>query len=97
MKRILSILLLTAVLLSAFSIPVFATGDDNATGGDGNTHDAAKGYAFYNSYQYLWKVTLFVGKSDQASKQDSLTQDFHRIGTVIMKPSPAYSNFGLTL
>ena len=87
MKRILSILLLTAVLLSAFSIPVCATGDDNATGGDGNVNDAAKGYAFYNSYQYLWKVTLFVGKSDQASKQGNLTQDFHRIGTVIMKKS----------
>ena len=41
MKRILSILLLTAVLLSAFSIPVCATGDDNATGGDGNVNDAA--------------------------------------------------------
>ena len=98
MKRILSILLLTAVLLSAFSIPVFATGDDNATGGDGNTHDAAKGYAFYNSYQYLWKVTLFVGKSDQASKQGSLTQDFHRIGTVIMKKTgwtvPSSAKFG---
>ena len=99
MKRTISILLLIATLLSAFSITAFADeGDDNATGGDGNTHDAAKGYAWYNSYQYLWKVTVFVGKSDQASKQDNLTEDFYRIGTVIMKKTgwsvPSGTKFG---
>lgn len=96
MKRTIAILLLIATLLSAFSITAFA--DDNATGGDGDTHDAAKGYAWYNSYQYLWKVTVFVGKSDQASKQDSLTEDFYRIGTVIMKKTgwsvPSGTKFG---
>ena len=88
MKRIISILLLMAILLSAFSIPAFADGeddDDNAQSGSGTTHDASKGYGWYNGYQYLWKVTLFVGKSDQASKQDNLVEDFHRIGTVVMK------------
>lgn len=88
MKRIISILLLMAILLSAFSIPAFAEGeddDDNAQSGSGTTHDASKGYGWYNGYQYLWKVTLFVGKSDQASKQDNLKEDFHRIGTVVMK------------
>ena len=77
-----------AILLSAFSIPAFADGeddDDNAQSGSGNTHQAGKGYGWYNGYQYLWKVTLFVGKSDQASKQDNLKEDFHRIGTVVMK------------
>lgn len=96
MKRIISILLLIATLLSAFSITAFA--DDNATGGDGETQDAWDGYAWYNEYQYLWKVTVFVGKSDQASKQDSLTEDFHRIGTVIMKKTgwtvPSSAKFG---
>ena len=88
MKRIISIFLLMAILLSAFSIPAFADGeddDDNAQSGSGTTHDASKGYGWYNGYQYLWKVTLFVGKSDQASKQDNLKEDFHRIGTVVMK------------
>ena len=75
-----------ATLLSAFSITAFA-GDDNATGGDGNTHPAAEGYGWYNSYQYLYKVTLFVGKKDTANKQSSLTNDFYRIGTVIVKKS----------
>ena len=96
MKRTISILLLIVSLLSAFSITAFA--DDNATGGDGDTKDAVDGYAWYNSYQYLWKVTVFVGKSDQASKQDNLTEDFYRIGTVIMKKTgwsvPAGTKFG---
>ena len=72
------------MLLSAFSIPVFA-GDDNATGGDGSTHPAAEGFGWYNSYQYLYKVTLFVGKRDTVTKQSSLTNDFYRVGTVIVK------------
>ena len=83
MKRILSIILLMATLLSAFSITAFA--DDNAQSGSGDMHGAASGYAWYNTYQYLWKVTLFVGKSDQASKSSDLQNDFHRIGTVVMK------------
>lgn len=72
-----------ATLLSAFSITALA--DDNATGGDGTTHDASDGYGWYNTNEFLWKVTLFVGKSDQVTKQSSLTNDFYRIGTVIMK------------
>lgn len=72
-----------ATLLSAFSITAFA--DDNAQSGSGDTQGAASGYAWYNTYQYLWKVTLFVGKSDQASKSSNLQNDFHRLGTIIMK------------
>ena len=100
MKRILVILLLAVVLLSAFFIPVLAanTGDDNATSGDGNTNDAAKGYAWYSSRQYLWKVTLYVGKRDYLTTQYNLTSAFHRIGTVVMKKNdwtvPAGTKFG---
>lgn len=83
MKRISALLMLTVLMLSAFSFSVYA--DDNATGGDGNTSWAASGYAWYNPYQYLYKVTIFVGKSDTATKQSSLTGSFYRIGTVIMK------------
>ena len=84
MKRITVIILLAVMLLSAFSIPAFA-GDDNATGGDGSTHPAAEGFGWYNSYQYLYKVTLLVGKRDTVSKQSSLANDFYRVGTVIVK------------
>ena len=100
MKRILVILLLAVVLLSAFFIPVLAanTGDDNATSGDGSTNNAAKGYAWYSSRQYLWKVTLYVGKMDYLTTQYNLTSAFHRIGTVVMKKNdwtvPAGTKFG---
>ena len=87
MKRILAFLMLTAMLLSAFSVCAFADGDDNATGGDGENHSAAEGYGWYSSYQYLYKVTIFVGKKDTVTKQSSLTNDFYRIGTVIMRKS----------
>ena len=83
MKRILTIILLMATLLSAFSIAAFA--DDKAQSGSGDTEGAASGYAWYNTRQFLWKVTLFVGKTDQASKSSSLTDDFHRIGTIVLK------------
>ncbi len=83
MKRILCFILLTATLLSAFCMTAFA--DDNAQSGTGDTHGPASGYAWYNGYQYLWKVTLYVGKSDQATKQSNLLADFYKIGTVIMK------------
>lgn len=96
MKRILCIILLIATLLSAFSITVLA--DDNAQSGTGDTHGAATGSAWYNTYQYLWKVTLFVGKSDQASKSSNLQEDFYRIGTVVMKKTgwevPSSVKFG---
>lgn len=61
LKRILSILLLMATLLSAFSITAFA--DDNATGGDGTTHGASDGYGWYNTNEFMWKVTLPVEES----------------------------------
>ena len=83
MKRIVSIILLTATLLSAFSVVAFA--DDNAQSGSGSTQGAATGYAWYSTYQYLWKVTLFVGKTDGASKSSNLQNDFHRLGTVVIK------------
>ena len=96
MKKILSIILLIVTLLSVVSITVLA--DDNAQSGSGDTQGMETGYAWYNTYQFLWKVTLFVGKNDQVSKQSSLTNDFHRIGTVIMKKTgwdvPSSVKFG---
>lgn len=83
-KFILSVLL-TAVLLSAFSLPLFA--DDNATAGNGNTESAKDGYGYYRESEYLWKVTLFVGKSDTATKYSNLRSDYYQLGTVIMKRS----------
>jgi len=83
LKKLIAIILLLATLLTAFSITAFA--DDNATGGDGDTQGAASGYGWYNTYQFLWKVSLYVGKSDQASKSSNLSSDFYDLGTVIIK------------
>jgi len=55
LKKIITFILLTAILLSAFSIGIYA--DDNATSGDGDEKDYLDGYGWYNYYQYLWKVT----------------------------------------
>ena len=84
-----------ATLLSAFSITAFA--DDNATGGDGTTHGASDGYGWYNTNEFMWKVTLFVGKSDQATKQSSLTNDFYRIGTDAYLPTMSMREFAIPL
>jgi len=83
LKKTLCIILLITTLISAFSLTISA--DDNATSGDGDTQGMVSGYGWYNTYQYLWKVTLYVGKSDQATKASSLTHDFHCLGTIIMK------------
>lgn len=83
MKRIILILLSFVILLTACSMIVFA--DDNAQSGSGDTQGAATGYAWYSTYQYLWKVTLFVGRTDQATKQSDLSNDFYRVGTIVMK------------
>lgn len=83
MKKLIAIILLLATLLTAFSFTAFA--DDNATGGEGDTQGAASGYGWYNTYQFLWKVSLYVGKSDQASKSSNLSSDFYDLGTVIIK------------
>jgi hypothetical protein len=83
-EKITVFFLLAAIILSAFSFSVSA-GDDNATGGDGSAHSAAEGFGWYNYNEYLYKVTLYAGKSDTASKQSSLLNDFYKIGTVIVK------------
>ncbi len=83
MKKILCFSVLIVLLLIAFSIPIFA--EDNAQSGSGDAQGAITGYGWYNPYQYLWKVTLFVGKTDQVTKQSDLVNDFHRLGTVVMK------------
>ena len=87
LKRIIALLILAAFLLSVFFVCAFADEDDNATGGDGDNHSAAEGYGWYSSNQYLYKVTIFIGKKVTVTKQSSLSNDFYRIGTVIMRKS----------
>lgn len=85
MKKFMAILLLSAAMLTAFSITAFADGDDNATGGGGSAEGAASGYGWYYSSQYLWKFTLYVGKSDRAAKSSNLQSAFYNLGTAVIK------------
>lgn len=87
------LLILLAVLLT---LPVYA--DDNVTTGDGDTAGAAKGYGWYRDKEYLWKASLYVGKEDTASKAGNLADDFHCLGTVLLKKPgwtvPSATKFG---
>lgn len=74
------LLVLCFVLLS-----VSVLGEDNATGGDGKVDWALKDYAWYNPKHFLWKVSIYAGKSERSGKDGSLTSDYWYIGTVYMK------------
>lgn len=77
-KKLTAILLSFVMLLSAMSITAYA--DDNVTGGGGSTSDAEDGYAWYNTPEYLWKVSLYVGKRDNVNKTSSLVNDYYLVG-----------------
>jgi hypothetical protein len=75
-KKFTSLLLI--FLLLTFPIQVFA--DDNATSGDGDTQNALKDKGFYRGSEYMYKVSVYVGLSDEAGKDGSLSSDFKMIG-----------------
>lgn len=75
----LASLLLVLILCTICGVTALAD-DDNATGGSGNTSGAANGYGWYNSTEYLWKVSLYVGKSDTASKSSNLMNNYYLVG-----------------
>ncbi|KNZ42416.1 InlB B-repeat-containing protein [Acetobacterium bakii] len=82
-------LCLLVVVMTGFlwgSFPSVAHGEDNSATVPGNasyTEDA-----FYYSDQYMWKVSLFVAKSDTVNKDSSTMDDFYRIGTQAVYLNP---------
>ncbi len=85
MKRMRNVLFLGLLLAIAFCLLLPAAyADDNATTGDGDTHSAASGYGWYREKEYLWKVSLYAGKADTASRTESLSE-FHFLGDVYLK------------
>ena len=84
-KSILGILLFIALLIS--SIPAYA--DDNADTGSGDTSNALDGKGFYRGSEYMYKVSVYVGLSDQADKNTSLSSDWRMLGSrpIYVKPS----------
>jgi hypothetical protein len=84
-KSILGILLFIALLISL--IPAYA--DDNADTGSGDTSNALDGKGFYRGSEYMYKVSVYVGLSDQADKNTSLSSDWRMLGSrpIYVKPS----------
>jgi len=84
-KSILGILLFIALLISSIS----AYADDNADTGSGNTSNALDGKGFYRGSEYMYKVSVYVGLSDQADKNTSLSSDWRMLGSrpIYVKPS----------
>ncbi|WP_303871687.1 InlB B-repeat-containing protein [Acetobacterium wieringae] len=82
-------LLALIALLTGFlwgMTPMIARAEDNSSTVPGNptyTEDA-----FYYSDQYMWKVSLFVAKSDTVNKDSSNMNEFYRIGNQAVYISP---------
>lgn len=66
------------ILCAMCGLAVFA--DDNAQGGGGDTEGSLGGYGWYNPWECLWKVSVYVGKSDTANKNSSLLNDYYLVG-----------------
>ncbi len=80
-----SLLFFITILLFTSTL-VFA--DDNATSGDGGTSNAKNDKGFYRGSEYMYKVSVYIGLSDQAGKNGELDSDFMMIGNspVYIKP-----------
>jgi hypothetical protein len=77
LKNIMIVMLIGMIFLS--SIAVYA--DDNADTGSGDTSNALDGKGFYRGSEYMYKVSIYVGLSDQADKNTSLNSDWKMIFT----------------
>ena len=76
-KRIAAILIIVAIILTQVS--VFA--DDNADSGSGDTSNALKDKGFYRGAEYMYKVSVYVGLSDEANKSSNLQAEWKMIGS----------------
>ncbi len=85
LKNILIIMLIGMIFMSF--IAVYA--DDNADTGTGDTSNALNGKGFYRGSEYMYKVSVYVGLSDQANKNTNLGSDWKMIGSrpIYVKPS----------
>ncbi len=82
-KRLISILFII-IFLSTVNIHA----EDNADSGNGNTNNALKGKGFYRGSEYMYKVSIYVGLSDDTDMYDNISS-FKKIGdqSTYIKPS----------
>jgi hypothetical protein len=85
LKNVLMTLIIGMIFLNA--ITVYA--DDNADTGSGDNSNALDGKGFYRGSEYMYKVSVYVGLSDQADKNTNLSSDWKMIGSspIYVKPS----------
>jgi hypothetical protein len=84
LKRIILMLVIVALVLTQAS--VFA--DDNADSGSGDTSNALKDKGFYRSSEYMYKVSVYVGLSDDVNKNSDLQVEWKIVGSgpIYLKP-----------
>ena len=63
--------------------------EDNADSGTGDTGSALADKGYYRGSEYMYKVSVYVGLSDQADQNTNLASEWKMIGTkpVYVKPS----------
>jgi hypothetical protein len=63
--------------------------EDNADSGTGDTGSALADKGYYRGSEYMYKVSVYVGLSDQADQNANLASEWKMIGTkpVYVKPS----------
>jgi hypothetical protein len=84
-KSICGIIFILALLI--VSIPIYA--EDNADSGSGNTGNALADKGYYRGSEYMYKVSVYVGLSDQSDQNTDLGSEWKMIGTkpIYVKPS----------
>lgn len=71
-------------------LPSIVLAEDNADGGEGSVGESETGYAYYNSGEYMYKVSVFVGLSDQAKTTDPNLAKFKMIGNAPIYVRPGH-------
>lgn len=61
---------------------------DNADSGTGGTEGAAANKGYYRDSEYMYKISIYVAKSDQTDEDSNLKNDWYRIGSpMYVQPS----------
>ncbi|SKC79968.1 hypothetical protein [Maledivibacter halophilus] len=81
------IIFVLIIVIALIQITVFA--EDNADTGSGDTTGSVSDKGYYRGSEYMYKVSVFVGLSDNADKYSSLDSNFMMIGNspIYIKPS----------
>lgn len=79
---------MSTLLICFFLATVSIYAEDNADSGNGNTNNALKGKGFYRGSEYMYKVSIYVGLSDDTDMNGNISS-FKRLGdqSTYLKPT----------